>query len=560
MQFDMILVHAPSVYDFRNRNDILFAYLSNSATVHVSNIFEMPPVGILAIKQHLQRQGFKVDFFNIASKMLSDHDFDVENFFKKVPADYIGIDLHWLAHAHGALELAKLYKKIHPSAKVVMGGISATYYHEELMEFPQVDYVARGYDTLLPIEQLVKSKGQYNRLLQVPNLTWKHQQQHTVNEMSYTPSNYNAVVDWRDIFGQNKKSMTPYNVVIPQSGCEYDCKWCGGSRSFSKKYMGLKKSVAQKSSLMLRNELESITEISKGSHTVTMMDFWHEYSDLFEVGSNVLMSDKIKYVHFMLNRLPTIQKGRSLGIPANAIIELSPDSHDLEVARAGGRGKYSMEEMEYFIDNTLDDVYAFEIYFMIGLPRQTVKSVRETVDYCEHLLQKYRCGKVIPFIGPMLPFLDPGSEIFNNSEKYGYKLFHRTLKEHKDALLNMNWKHRLNYETQWLGRDELVSISYEAVRKLTQLKQKYGMLPEGIASKILDNIDQTCLLLNEIDEYQSGSPLTTNKQTESQIKNKILKYNENQFKKVRSQQRPVDFNFAKQQWFDTDGAFSNVFQ
>ena len=89
----MILIHAPSVYDFRDRDDILFAYLSNSDSVHVSPIFEMPPVGIYAIKQHLRNIGFNVEFFNVASQMLRYPDFDVELFFKKARADYFGVDL-----------------------------------------------------------------------------------------------------------------------------------------------------------------------------------------------------------------------------------------------------------------------------------------------------------------------------------------------------------------------------------------------------------------------------------------------------------------------------------
>src|SRR5271155_167609 len=98
MKYDVILVHAPSVYDFRERDDILFAYLSNSDSVHVSPIFEMPPVGILALQQHLEKQGLAVDFFNVASQMLRHPDFDVRKFFEDTPADFIGIDLHWLVH------------------------------------------------------------------------------------------------------------------------------------------------------------------------------------------------------------------------------------------------------------------------------------------------------------------------------------------------------------------------------------------------------------------------------------------------------------------------------
>ncbi|MBL7047351.1 MAG: cobalamin-dependent protein [Candidatus Marinimicrobia bacterium] len=557
MNYDIILVHAPSVYDFRHRDDVLFAYLSNSDSVHVSSIFEMPPVGILSIKQHLQRCSFNVEFFNVASKMLRDPDFDVEKFFEKVPSNYIGVDLHWLAHSHGALELLKLYKDIHPSSKTIVGGISSTYFHEELIDYPQVDYVIRGYDTLLPIELLLNSNDLDENLIDVPNLTWKQRGQVIVNEMSHIPPSYSAAVDWRQIFTGDRQSITPYNIVIPQSGCEYNCKWCGGSSYFYKKYMASNKRV-RKTPEILRSELQSITGKSKASHTVTMIDFWHENSDLFNIATDIFRDENIDCVHYMFNRLPTVEKCKSISMPAKAIIELSPDSHDQEIAKASGRGKYTMEEMEDFIDSLIDDVYSFEIYFMIGLPKQTIASIWETVNYCEHLLKKYRGKGVTPYICPMLPFLDPGSEIYDNPEKFGYKIFHHTLRDHYDALLSMNWKHRLNYETKWLSREELVDISYESVRALTLLKHKYKMLPEGIANSIVALIDSTRVLLKEIDAYQEMSDEKLQEEAGFDLKKRILEYNKKQFNMVRSQQRPVDLGFAKQQWFDTDEAFEKV--
>lgn len=559
MTYDMILIHAPSVYDFRTRDDVLFAYLSNSDSVHVSSIFEMPPVGIFAIEQHLQRCGFNVKFFNVASQMLRDPDFDVEAFFRAAGADYIGVDLHWLAHAHGALELTKLYKAIHPGAKAMAGGIASTYYHEQLIAYPQIDYVIRGYDTLLPVEMLLKARQETEALRAVPNLTWKQDAQVHVNAMTHVPPVYTAAVDWTRVFSGDRKGMTPYNLVIPQAGCEYHCRWCGGSRYFFKKYMGLEKtSRVQKTPEMLRAELQSIAASATGNHTVTMIDFWHEDPALFDTAEDVFLDSTIKTVHFSLHRLPKIEKGRRMGAPANAVIELSPDSHDLEVAKASGRGHYTMEEMEAFIDALIDDVYSFEIYFMLGLPKQTAQSIRDTVAYCEHLLRKYQGRRVTPYVCPMLPFLDPGSEIYDYPAQWGYTIFHHTLEEHRQALLSMNWKHRLNYETEWLSREELVTTSYEAVRKLTLLKSTYGKLTKGIASGIVALIDETRALLADIDAHQAmpdGDAKTT---ADRQIRERILAYNKRQFGRVRSQQRPADLGFAKLQWFDTEDAFREV--
>jgi clorobiocin/coumermycin A biosynthesis protein CloN6/CouN6 len=557
MEFDLLLLHAPSVYDFRVRDDVLFAYLSNSDSVHVSPIFEMPPVGVFAIKQHLGRAGFEVEFFNVASKMRRDPSFDVEEFFRRAPARYVGIDLHWLAHAHGALELARIYKELHPSAKVILGGIASTYYHEELIDYPQVDYVMRGYDTLAPLEAMLQAGGEAGALSRVPNLTWKSGGETHVNEMTYVPQTYSAAVNWKEIFHGGRNGMMPYNIVIPQAGCEYSCTWCGGSRYFFRKYMGLKKRV-QKDPELLKLELKSIAEAKTGTHTVTMIDFWHETPSLFNAAEDIFVDENIDCVHFSLHRLPTVEKGRKMGGAVKAVIELSPDSHDMVVAKAAGRGAYTMQQMEDFIDALIDDIYSFEIYFLIGLPRQTVASVWETVDYCEHLLEKYQGRSVTPYLCPMLPFLDPGSEIYDNPEKFGYRIFHRTVEEHRRALLSMNWKHRLNFETEHMTRDMLVDISYQAVRALTLLKRKYSVLPAGITRWIVERIDHTQALLKEIEAYQAMPDGAPKAAAEREIKRRILEYNREQLRDVHSQQRPTDLGFVKQQWFDTDEAFERV--
>ena len=560
MKLDMMLVHAPSVYDFRKRDDVLFAYLSNSDSVHISPIFEMPPVGIFAIKQHLQKCRFSVEFFNVASHMLRHPEFDVEAFFQNVTADYIGIDLHWQVHAHGALELCKLYKQIHPGAKTVLGGIASTFFHQELIEYPQVDYVVRGYDTLLPIEQLVRAGNAPDALAEVPNLSWTHAGTTRHNAMTHVPRVFTAAVDWRQVMSGDRKAMTPYNLVIPQAGCEYNCRWCGGSRYFFSKYMGLDRGPArvQKSPEALKLELRSIAEATPGGHTVTMIDFWHEYPALFDAGTDVFVDAKIGCVHFSLHRLPSVEKGRRMAAPVNAVIELSPDSHDLEVAKASGRGTYTMQEMEDFIDALLDNVYAFEIYFMLGLPKQTRASIMETVQYCEHLLKKYQGRRVTPFVCPMLPFLDAGSEIYDNAEKWGYTIFYRTLEEHRQALLSTNWRDRLNYETNWLTRQELVDASYDAVRALAQLKHAYGMLPKAITNRIVSLIDSTRVLLAEIDGHRAMPDSEEKDLKGAELRTRIRDYNRSQFGMIRSQQRPVDLGFSRQQWFDTEEAFAAV--
>jgi hypothetical protein len=145
---DLVLLHAPSVYDFR-KESILYGPVSD--LVPSTTVFEMYPIGLTTIAEYLERHGFKVRIINLALRMLRNPRFDVEKFVRRLNPRAFGIDLHWLPHAHGALEVARIVKEAHPNTPLMFGGFSATYFHEELIARPEVDYVVRGDSTEEPV-------------------------------------------------------------------------------------------------------------------------------------------------------------------------------------------------------------------------------------------------------------------------------------------------------------------------------------------------------------------------------------------------------------------------
>jgi len=66
--------------------------------------------------------------------------------------------------------------------------------------------------------------------------------------------------------------------------------------------------------------------------------------------------------------------------------------------------------------------------------------------------------------------------VFENPESFGYRLFARSLEEHRRLLLEPSWERILNYETKWMSRSELVDATYDAAERLNELKLKYGRI------------------------------------------------------------------------------------
>jgi radical SAM superfamily enzyme YgiQ (UPF0313 family) len=184
----------------------------------------------------------------------------------------------------------------------------------------------------------------------------------------------------------------------------------------------------------------------------------------------------------------------------NFNIQISPESHDEEVRRAFGR-PYANRELESFLEEAVrHGAKRIDLFFMTGLPKQDSDSVLETAAYCRHLLEQYGREKTLfPFISPLAPFLDPGSMVFEEPERFGYRLLFRTLEEHRQALEGPSWKYFLNYETQWMSRNDIVFSTYEGGRRLNALKGELGIIPSALAAAIDERIRRAVEMIQRID-------------------------------------------------------------
>jgi B12-binding domain/radical SAM domain protein len=508
---DLILLHAPSVYDFR-RLPLLFGPISD--LVPSTPIFEMYPVGFSSISEHLERTGIHVRIINLALRMLKDKNFDAERLIAKLHPRAFGIDLHWLPHAHGSLEVAALCKKHHPHIPVIFGGYSATYFHEELIRYPQVDFVIRGDSAEEPLRQLMVSFKENRLPGNIPNLTWKNAAKEVrVNPLTHVlpaldeysnnyPNLFRSAMKYLDL-----KSLIPIHdwwdypitAVMTCRGCTHNCVFCGGSR-FGLGYFCSRETCAYRSPEKVAEDIISISRYTNAPIFVV--------GDLRQAGEG--------YARALLSRIrpvrPKNQVVLELFTPApesyfrivaeafpNFNFETSPESHDEKVRRASGKF-YSNAEMEESIRFALDHGCSkFDVFFMIGLPRQTPASVMETIDYCEYLMRAFG-PRLNPFVSPLAPFLDPGSIAFENAEEVGYRVSGKTLEDYRQALLAPSWKYTLSYETRWMTRHEIVQSSYEAGLRLNRLKERFGRLTSEIASRTEKRILLAREMIRKVDE------------------------------------------------------------
>ncbi len=549
LEADLFLLHAPSVYDFRERDDMLFAYLSDSDSVNVTSIYEMYPIGWFSIKQHLADHGFDTKIVNVASLMLMHPDLDVRKLLERLEAPIFGFDLHWMTQCHGAIELAAVLKEAHPDALTIFGGISATYYASQLIRYPSVDVVVQGYDTLEPVAELVRRVRQGRRdLSSIPNLLYKTGGEVQSTGFTHKPATrYNdARNDWsfyRDTLGAGP-SASKLIMTLPNTGCAHDCGWCGGSRFSYRNIMGVRKTLIQKDNELIVKELRTMGEAAKHTSIYALQCYsenkvrMHQYLDAVkEVGYN-----SVFFEQFNLTPPDTLKK---MGESTTAYIMLSPESHDPKISAAAGRGTYTMAEMEAWIPRALDaGVKGVMIWFFIGMPHQDRQSVLDTVAYSERLIRKFGGWDALPLICPMVPFLDPGCRFFEEPDQHGYRIFHRTLEEHRRAMVEPLWYRRLNYQTRWLDRRQLQDVSYEAIARLVEVKGEYGVLPTWFCQAILTTIEETRQLLGEMERA-----LVLDSKLPAALRDEIRSYNRKILAYSSDQIIPVRRPFGGR-WFD----------
>jgi len=518
---DFILLHPPSLYDFRKLPGI---HGPVSDVVPSTPIFEMYPIGFASLSEYLERHGVTVRIINVALKMLKNERLDVEQLIRKLRPVAFGLDLHWMAHVQGALALAEIIKRHHPQVPVILGGFSATYYHEEILrQYPFIDFVVRGDSTEKPVLELLQAIKQKKGVEPIPNLTWRDIQGNIrVNPLTVVPETLDDItIDYRHIMKKVVRYADPtgyqpfvdwysypVTAVFTCRGCTYNCKTCGGSaRTF--RSMANRKRPAYRDPKLLAKDIFNIADHLNAPVMII--------GDIFQPGEDYAftflrkmkerpVSNHIAFEFFVPPTRHQLEKIAE-SIP-NFNIEISPESHDEEIRRAFGR-PYDNPSLERMIRDAIEfDCKRIDVFFMTGLPKQTAQSVLDTVDYCRSLLgQVHPYRRLLPFISPLAPFLDPGSMVFEEPEKYGYRLLYKTVEEHRKALLAPSWKYILNYETQWMTRDEIVYSTYEAGKRLNRLKVDLGLIDAKMAESVEQRIEMAVQMMKEIDRIVALSGL-----------------------------------------------------
>jgi len=494
--YDIVFLHPPSFYDFRKR--IWFPGPIANTVATYTPAFIMFPVGLISMGSYLEDQGIRVKIYNLAEKMLVEKNFNVEEFLQKLEATIYGIDLHWVVHSQGAIKVAEICKKNHPDALVVLGGLTATCFSEEIVEnFGFVDCVVNG-EGEEPIYQLFKNVSKFNKLeafYRTPNLTFFDRSKKMV-----VKTNYLKVVNDLDSFDFTRLRLVEPNTRTLTSsisqekvwmlpicrGCLFNCATCGGSFYSYKRLMNRDK-LAFRSPKRILEDFMILDEMGINS-IFLFQDMRLGGKNYSEQLLNTLRGSRwssIKNVGLELfypaskSYIMNLSKNK----PADYIgISISPESGDEAVREIYGRN-YPNEALLRTCKYCKEENIPLGVFFMIGLGYDTFDSIKRTWTLWEKMgsIEKEvkTKSRIFVEVGSMI-FLDPGSLAFYYPKKYGYKLKFRNFNDYyKSIEKSPFWIHWISYETINFNAQELANLMIESEKRMLEYKRKYNIITEN---------------------------------------------------------------------------------
>lgn len=487
--YDVILIHPPAIYDFRKKPLFVGPLGGTVANAQLTKI----PLGMMSIADYLDRHGYKVLVDNLADRMVSSKAFNAEEHIKNSSARIYAIGLHWHHHSQGAIEVAKLCKALHPGSLVILGGLTATYFHEEIvLKYEFVDAVIRG-EAEKPFLEFVIALEKHGKLTATPNLTYRTDKgQICVTPIMKPSANLDEFEFTRfDLLEPKTSIFTPnaeprYSLTICR-GCIYNCVTCGGSAYSYRTCLGMER-PAFRSPRKIVEDIQRLSE--QGIQFISLFQdprmggekYWRELMA-------ALRREKLDIVCLTMDIFTPADEEfirEVANIGKQVILFICPDSGAYDVRRSQGR-PYSNEDLLRTVKLCHKYHILVTVFFAVGLAGGTHETIKETWDLWEKLCQLDQAALIKgnfkdiscrvpiggPIIGPVI--LDPGSLAFDSPERYGYKLLFNNLEEYIKGLSAPSWHQWLNHETNLLDKDALIDLIFESVEYSTYQREKYGM-------------------------------------------------------------------------------------
>ena len=395
------------------------------------------PMGLLALADRLYGSGLSTQVVHLGVEWIEDRAFSIPSYLREKHPRIVALDLHWHHQSHDAMEMVRQIKAACPHTYILLGGFTASFFHEEIMKtFPEVDGIIRG-EGEGPLEELAQViREDRVELFSVPNLTWRRKKKILVNPLSYVATeedlnrlcfthfdllkNYPTYIRSSSGSDHVKGASSPIFPLPVGRGCPVQCTWCSGG-CLSQETVSGRNEVIFRS---VGKVIDTIQDTLAHGYEIFHIKFdpYPErpefYLDLF----SRLRKEKVRMgCIFESCGLPTVKFIRSFKEafpgPESSIV-LSPHN-GLEGLRMFHKGYPFTDKALMGCLRQLKEHRVFcDLHFTLGAPFETEDDHRETLRLQRKIRRQFSNVRNIRTV-PLE--MEPGSPWHTNPEAFGVK-------------------------------------------------------------------------------------------------------------------------------------------
>jgi radical SAM superfamily enzyme YgiQ (UPF0313 family) len=481
---EMLFIHPPA--RIKNSKHTL------DADVGFTDQFVSFPVGFFSMGDKLDRAGFEVKIMNLGEMIFVKRqsiDYFLEELFAKYEIEVVGIDIHWMIHSAGALATAKSIKKYSPLTKVVIGGITASYFAEEILEkFDFIDFVMVGECDNSIVDLVKELKMNAPDLNRVPNLAFRENGKIEKNPVKLPEISESLEILRYDLLMEEPVINPDRSIITLDRGCRRNCCFCSGAKESFGYIMKRKKPCCLKPSAIIRL-IEKSSEMNR--------DKIYLYGDIRLYGKayvehffRELNRSKIANVHlviefFTLADEDFVRQWKTWAVRSGSTLEAthSPESGNQQVRRIVGKNYTNQQLLEHCKLLVEYDIPQ-SIYLLLGLPGQSKATIEETLKLADKIVEIYASKfsrndlrhEVVSFNFMQIP--DAGSNLFRNPEAFGFHIDFKNIETlvHRITAAS-NWSDSVSFFTDNLSKQEFIHMYLYIRDTILKIYSKYRILP-----------------------------------------------------------------------------------
>jgi radical SAM superfamily enzyme YgiQ (UPF0313 family) len=487
---DCLLVHVPK---FQNRYRPLGNYTST----------QWMALGIFALADAVRSAGCSVRILHAGLERMLDPRFTLASYLRAHPTPVVAFSIHFHQQLHDSLAAARRLKAALPDVFIVAGGLSATYFAEDMLrQFPAVDAVVAG-EGERALAQLVAAIRQGRRdLSDVPNLLWRREGQIVRNAATYVASaedldalNFTdlSLLEHHDRFVEMPKIATRlrlppalrwkvsrvlsqkkrriYHALPVGRGCTVNCCYCGGG-------VAAHRQLNHRIGALFRSPtrvLESMRQLKSFGYHGAYVSFDPRprsdayYQALFRLIREERIAFDLPFSAWAVPSREFIEQYAQTFTP-HSWIAISPETGSEELRRKVRGVYFSNDELLEALRTAERVGVRTEVFFSLGLPFETRKDFEETLRLRDRIAREFRHADASAFAveaEPAAPWcLDP--------ERYGIHLVRRTLSDFltEQASPNYSSMSSLGYWRD-LYLDEPVTDAADYARRVLATKCRH---------------------------------------------------------------------------------------